>query len=39
MKYLLLIMCLVITPAYAGRDHHEHPEPTPRNEYTYTIKP
>ena len=26
MKYLLLIMCLVITPVYAG-DYHHKPEP------------
>ena len=30
MKYLLLIMCLVITPVYAGGNHH-HPKPDPIN--------
>ena len=31
MKYMLLIMCLVITPVYAGKDHYKPPEPTPIN--------
>ena len=27
MKYLLLIMCLIITPVYAGGYHHPKPDP------------
>ena len=27
MKYLLIIMCLVITPVYAGDRHHPKPDP------------